>query len=259
MTSNDDDYRILHAEGYRAAIQALNKKNRPPAVLRMIMSAFESYRQSRKLGWSRPWNKYGINTFRSYKLDFPRDAGLVAMARNVLEEAAMDMPPDARAFIDDLLGDPSAARSQLMGFIFFNEIEDGDDLYEGVTLSFGRKNNKRYRDRLDIVLEAPLRHGHAQPFERVRIYVDPFRGVKPPLWKTEHSSAGLVAATALFAHLCAIYTSWESVDGRIWDHWTSAYIDYFGPRSRFIENSHFPFSPKTAQEPTSPTATNAAL
>lgn len=259
MSHSRDEYRISHAESYRAAIKALNDKDRPPAVLRMIMNAFESYRQSRKLGWSRPWNKYGVRTFRSYRLDFSRDAGLIDMAARVLAEAAGDMPPDARAFVGDLLDDRPSARGQLMGFIFYNDVSDGDDLYEGVTLSFGRKNEKRHRDRLDILLEAPLRDGAAGPLGRLRIFVDPFRGVAPPLWTVTRPAAGLAEAPKLLAHLSDLYSSWEGVEGRLWDHWTSAYIDYFGPRSRFIGNSHFPFSLNGADDPAPPAADRAPL
>ena len=65
MNTIDNPHEIQTSQTYQAAMQALNKKNRPPAVLRMLMNAFESYRQARKTGWSRPWNKYRVKTFRS--------------------------------------------------------------------------------------------------------------------------------------------------------------------------------------------------
>ncbi|MBT4770750.1 MAG: hypothetical protein HOO00_09560 [Rhodospirillaceae bacterium] len=236
-----NELKIESAESYLAAMRALNKKNRPPAVLRLLMSAFESYRQARKIGWSRPWNKYGVKTFRSYRLDFTQDTDLIALARDILKETEPEMPEAARRYVKDLLDDGPEMRGQLMGFIFFHEI-DGTYIHEGATLSFGRKIKKRYRDRLDFVFEAPIRDRRAGPFERMRIFVDPFQGVKPPLWEAEYSADLLSAAQAAFQRLRAVYTAWESVEGRSWDHWTSAYIDHFGPRRHYVENSNFPIS-----------------
>ena len=221
---------------------ALNKQDRPPAVLRVLMNAFESYRQVRKIGWSRPWNKYGIKTFRSYRLDLGKDTDLIALARDILNEAGSDVPESARDYVNDLLDDGPEARTQLMGFIFFHEIDDGKRVFEGATLSFGRKVKKRYRDRLDFIFETPVLDGRAGQFTRLRIFVDPFQGVKPPLWETECSADFLSAAPAAFQRLCAIYTTWESVPGRPWDHWTSAYIEHFGRRRHFAKNSNFPIS-----------------
>lgn len=240
MNNSDNEYKIQGARAYIAAMQALNKKNRPPAVLRLLMSAFESYRQARKIGWSRPWNKYGVNTFRSYRLDFGKDADLIAFARDILEETGAEMPEAAGAFVKNLLDDAPDARGQLMGFLFFHEIEDEGQVYESVTLSFGRKVKKRYRDRLDFIFEAGVNDDRAGPLTRVRIFIDPFEGIAPPLWEKEYSASSLPAAAAAFQHLCALFTAWETAPGRPWDHWTSSYIDHFGPRRQYFENSNFP-------------------
>lgn len=240
MNKIDNEYEIQSAEAYISAMQALNKKDRPPAILRLLMNAFESYRQARKIGWSRPWNKYGVNTYRSYRLDFGKDTDLIAFARDILEETGSEMPEAASEYVNDLLDDGPDARGQLMGFLFFHEIEDEGHVHEAVTLSFGRKIKKRYRDRLDFIFEAAVDDGRAGPLTRMRIFVDPYQGVGPPLWETNCSTAALSAAPAAFKHLCDVYTAWEKVQGRLWDHWTSAYIDHFGPRRQYIENSNFP-------------------
>ena len=109
-----------------------------------------------------------------------------------------------------------------------------------MTLSFGRKVKKRYRDRLDFIFEAAVNDGRAGPLTRMRIFVDPFEGVAPPLWETECSADTLSAAQEAFQHLCTSYTAWETSPGRPWDHWTSAYIDHFRPRQQYMENSNFP-------------------
>jgi hypothetical protein len=237
MNNIDNQTEIKSPEAYQAAMLALNNKTRPPAVLRLLMNAFESYRQARKIGWSRPWNKYGVKTFQSYRLDLNQDTDMITFAKDL---SPSEMPEDAGAYIEDLLDDAPESRQQLMGFLFFHEIIDGDQIHEGVTLSFGRKHQKRYRDRLDFVFEAPVNDGQAGSFSRLRIYVDPFQGVKPPLWETECDSVSLPVAPTAFNRLCAVYKEWQSVQGRPWDHWTSAYIDHFGPRRHFVENSHFP-------------------
>jgi len=125
MNKSGNEYEIQSADAYIAAMQALNKKDRPPAFLRLLMNAFESYRQSRKIGWSRPWNKYGVNTFRSYRLDLGKDTDLIAFARNVLDEAGSEMSESARVYVNDLLDDEPEQRGQLMGFLFFTKSRTG--------------------------------------------------------------------------------------------------------------------------------------
>ncbi len=87
MPDGANKYKIESAEAYRLAVQTLNKKDSPPKILQLIMNGFESYRASRKLGWSRPWNKYGVRTFRSYKLDFEHDMALIALASPMPRDA----------------------------------------------------------------------------------------------------------------------------------------------------------------------------
>jgi len=146
------------------------------------VEAWGSYRQSRKIGGSRPWNKYGVKTFQSYRLDLNQDTDLIEFAKDL---SSGEMPAEARAYVEDLLDDAPESRQHLMGFLFFHEIIDGEQIHEGVTLSFGRKHQKRYCDRLDFVFEAPVLNGQAGSFSKLRIYVDIFQGVKPPLWETE--------------------------------------------------------------------------
>lgn len=241
-------YVIEDGDAYLRAMQVLNAKNRPPKILRMIMNAFESYRQARKIGWSRPWNKYGVMTFRSYRLNFAEDASLVDLARSVLEAVEPGLTDAANDFVDDLLSDAPQQRQRLMGFLFYHEIEDEDGLFEGVTLSFGRVHEeKRHRDRLDFIFEAPLGDGRAEAFQRLRIFVDPYKGVGAPLWQSTWRGAETAFARPVFEDLCELYPKWEEAPGRLWDHWTSQYIDYFGPRRHFAQNSHFPISKGEAE------------
>jgi hypothetical protein len=154
----------------------------------------------------------------------------------VLATECADMPAAASQFIDELL----AQRERLMGFIFVYEYEDGGTQYEGVNLSFGRKatHEPRYRDRFDLILESPVFDGISRGLQRMRVYVDPYNGQKEPLWSAQQSPRG-TAAARLFDHLAAISWQWADDPQRIWDHWTSAYIDYFGPRRLVLQKSYF--------------------
>ena len=190
MERKPETFEIEGPAAYKAAIETLNKRGRAPSILRMIMNALESYRQARKLGWSRPWNKYGVRTFRSYRLDFSRDEGLIETACSVLATQSESVPTAAQAFVDDLLSDDPDNRMQLMGFIFYHEIEDDTGVHEGMTLSFGRKNAKRHRDRFDLVFDAPVKNGTVGSLSRLRIYVDPFEAVGPPLWQCTVNADG---------------------------------------------------------------------
>lgn len=240
MDGVEQKIEIQDAAAYVEALQILNKKSRPPAVLRLLMNAFESYRQARKIGWSRPWNKYGVTTHRSYRLNPAADNDLIVMTLALLDQAGAS--EDARKFYEELLSADPRHRGQLMGFIFFQELHDTGSVREAVTLSFGRVSKKRYRDRVDIVFEADISDGKAGPLTRLRIYVDPFLGMAPPLWEVTQAAANLPGAAAAFDRLCTIYGDWESDAERLWDHWTSAYIDYFGARSVYARNTHFPAS-----------------
>jgi hypothetical protein len=234
MSEAPDVVDIKDEAGYRVAMTTLNKQNRPPIVLRLLMSAFETYRQSRRIGWSRPWNKYGINTFQSFKLRFPADANLIELARAVLDADCPELPADADSFIQSLFSD-----DELMGFVFVHEFEEDGKRFEGATLSFGRKTQRRYRDRLDLIVEAPVDGEAIGELSRLRVFVDPYRGVKPPLWETGLDAAKSAPAATLYRTLSALSNSWAQDADKLWDHWTSRYIDYFGPRRWPLDNTPF--------------------
>ncbi|MBT3701226.1 MAG: hypothetical protein HOE62_09505 [Alphaproteobacteria bacterium] len=242
MTEAPDVVDIKDDAGYRVAMATLNKQSRPPVVLRLLMSAFEAYRQSRRIGWSRPWNKYGINTFQSFRLAFPADDNLIDLARAVLDSECADIPEDADSFIQDLL-----SGDDLMGFVFVHEFEEGSKRFEGATLSFGRKTQRRYRDRLDLIVEAPVEGAGIGEMSRLRVFVDPYRGVKPPLWQTSVNAAKSASVKTLYEELGKLSHAWAGDTDKLWDHWTSRYIDYFGPRRWPLGNT--PFYVETSATP----------
>lgn len=227
-------FEITDPESYSAAMRTLSEAKRPAWILQALMNAFEAYRQSRKIGWSRPWNKAGVTTFKSYRLDFSTDADLITLAWSILEEIrdrdTASLPEATTAFIADLLSAEPQKRRKLMGFLFYQEIEVDGRLVEAVTLSLGRVNGKRHRDRLDLIFEAPLDREIAAQLSRIRLYVDPFMGVGRPLAHIELCGTDAEAHSHALTALGALYSDWAPTKGAVWDHWTSRYIDYFGPR-----------------------------
>lgn len=227
-------YGINTDSEYGEVKKILSRGDKPHRVLRLLMNALESYRQSRKLGWSRPWNKVNLMNFQSFRLDREQDRSLFELAADVLIHDGADMPQSAKSFADDLLNSP-----QLMAFVFVHEYEDNGRLYEGATLSLGRVNNKKYRDRIDLIVEAPVVEGITQGLSRLRVFVDPYSGDKAPLWTLVQTDELSAATRRLFQRLSEISNQWASRPEKHWHHWTSDYIDYFGARRHPVKRSCF--------------------
>ena len=235
MGLNSELFHISTEEQYRWAQSTLNQQNRPPLMLRLIMNAFEAYRRSRKFGWSRPWNKQNVNNYRSFKLRPFEDQALIETLRGMISNLKIHMPPEAYSFAEHLLAD-----KHLMGFIFLHEITEEDAKFEGATLSLGRVNGRKYRDRLDVVLESKILDESSQGLSRVRIFIDPYRSNnKETLWNKEISFEFPLDMHALFSTVVECANNWTEDTSRWWQHWTIAYIDYFGPRKWRIKNSFF--------------------
>lgn len=229
-------FQIDSTRQYQEVKKTLSKKQQPGKVMRFLMNALESYRQSRKLGWSRPWNKYHLTVFQSFKLNVERDKDLLAQARQLITRDVA-MPSSARQFVIDLL----AHEDRLMGFVFVHDYQDPEEnrLYEGVTLSLGRIKDKKYRDRVDLIFESPVVDGVSKGLSRLRAYVDPFMGAKEPLWSFTIKESLPDNAASCFEKLTDCSWNWATDEEKIWDHWTSAYIDYFAPRQKMLEMSYF--------------------
>ena len=258
--SVDTESRPIETEAqYALARKVLEQRSRPPYLLRVLMNAFESYRQARRIGWSRPWNKYGVRTFCSLQLRRERDLPLIQSARSVIRSQWPAAPTQAMHFIDRLLEDPG-----LMGFIFYSEIEHTSESHsvrrsESVTLSLGRICSiaRRHRDRLDIVFDSMVgEDGQSQGLSQVRLYVDPWQGNKEPMWTAENSAAITAESTRVFGSLCRTYTDHSIDPSYVWDHWTSSYIDYFGPREWNVHAS--PLREQKTEHKASPPQARAA-
>ncbi|MEE9424733.1 MAG: hypothetical protein V3V18_07110 [Methylococcales bacterium] len=237
--SNDilDPKTVLNNEqDHQKAQDILNAGNQPSKILRFLMTRFEHYRQSKKIGWSRVWNKKHVINFQSFKLN-DKDLELRQLALQVIAAECPKIPDQANQFVQELLSGDVAP----MGFVFIHELNENGQIYEGAVLSYGRANseNRRYRDRLDIILESPITNGNSQGFSRLRIYIDPYLGHKQALWSDVKQEPFKPITEQLFNHLSALSWDWAADKNRLWEHWVTQYIEFFGPRKTPVESSYF--------------------
>lgn len=245
--SSDPSYEVSSEQDYQQALSTLSQAKQPAAILKLIMRGFEAYRAARKMGWSRPWNKYDLVNFQSLRIQPTQDQALIQLGLQLISDEFTDIPEEARDFLLELTSDTS-----LMGFIFCHEYRKDGRCWEGATLSLGRKNNRRYRDRFDIIVESEIINGISTGLSRVRAYIDPYTGKPaPPLWQAETKPQS-DAAMQLFAGLSEASWTWPEQSERVWDHWTSRYIDYFGPRQFALEQSYFTLPDKRSGRIDSP-------
>ena len=243
VSDYSESYASITNEGeYRAVQSALSHRNRPHVILRYLMNLFEEYRQARRIGWSRPWNKAGVRTFLAFKMDvedelFPAKV-LDALPRDGIPEEGLSLAREL------------AARPE-MAFLFLSEIEEGGRRFESATLSLGRVNasNRRCRDRVDVILDAEIVGARCMGLTRVRVFVDPYRGPKAGEWSVTTSATPVLRQLAGELRLRA--AGWAVRGERVWNHWTSDYIDYFGPAEWSVENPWLPRSVGPFLQPSS--------
>lgn len=224
-----------------ALMREISLKRRPNALLVRMMNALEKKRQGKGYGWSRAWNKYGLNVFRSHTANMIEDGEYIAPVRPFLEEILPQLEEPYGEFIPDLLSDPKS-----MVFTFYhNNHSDGEE-YEGLTLSFGRKvpADQTKRDRLDIILEDRRVDGAVDgAVDRVRVYVCPWDSYTDKKFHlaelTDFEPKQKISAQQLYEHAVSYYHQWKDDEERQWNHWSTRYIDYFGPRQFIPRGSCF--------------------
>jgi hypothetical protein len=230
---------IQSASQYRSAVKQLDQGKRPPFLLRLLMNALESYRQARKMGWSRPQNKYGLTVFQSFKMDPSRDQTVIDLAMKTFLTEFTELDEASSDFVREIHQDP-----RLMGFVFVHDFSEKGKTYEGLTFSFGRvaEGQTHHRDRIDLIVESEVKGGTSLGLSRIRAYVDPFKLPirKNPAQVFSHEDSLSDDAHELFLEASEISSSWQDETGRTWDHWTQRYINYFGPRTMPVANSYFP-------------------
>ncbi|MDA1274952.1 MAG: hypothetical protein O2960_13030 [Verrucomicrobia bacterium] len=215
-------------------MRELGLQRRPAWVLRKLMNVLEQRRQAKGLGWSRSWNKVGLNVFRTHVQRIDQDTDYFQALHPFLDRFLPKAPVEFREFVRDLLGDPSR-----MAFTFYHNHECGEDQYEGMTLSIGRRvpADATKRDRFDLILEDRRLDGFVDGnVDRIRIYICPwYRYRKDKEYYsdsiTELSGDDLAVAQDIFQLCVRKYHEWKEIKDRQWSHWSQHYIDYFGPRS----------------------------
>ena len=214
---------------------------RPHWLLVKMMNALERKRQQKGYGWSRAWNKYGQTVFRSHTASMIEDRDYVAPVRPFLESFLGQMEEPYESFVGDLFEDPSC-----MVFTFYHNSQGEEDQLEGLTLSFGRKvkGDMSKRDRLDIILEDRRVNGAVdRDVNRVRVYVCPWETYENKEFYLREvaslSPAQYEAAQKLYEHAVTYYHRWKGEESRQWSHWSTRYIDYFGPREFIPQGSSF--------------------
>ncbi|MDH5547185.1 MAG: hypothetical protein OEZ43_16480 [Gammaproteobacteria bacterium] len=236
-----DEYTIDSESQYNGIRDILSKQTQRPGVLRLLMRAMERYRSTRKYGWSRPWNKDGVLNTLSLRVRPCEDLELISESIRILENECIGIPEEVISVVHELLLD----QNHLMGFLFVQEITDSDgSSFEALTISLGRVQQKRYRDRLDIILESPVVDNKSTGLQRIRVFVDPYdEGRKEPLWTFESNAIHSKHTQHTFEALSAVTWAWANKRERVWSHWTSRYIDYFGER-QWPLNRCFLFHPE---------------
>jgi len=215
-------------------MREISLRERPNWLLRLFMNALEKKRQARGMGWSRPWNKQGLNIFRTHVASLREDADQFAPLAPFLDQFAPQIPADYADFLIDLLADPAC-----MSFVFYHNHDHATGQYEGLTLSFGRRaaGDRARRDRADVILEDRRVDGRVDgEVDRLRIYLCPWeryaRGREHfRLEAVDFSAPQRDAVRYLYRESVRHYHQWKSDEARQWSHWSQQYIDYFGPRS----------------------------
>ncbi|KAB8029048.1 hypothetical protein [Fluviispira multicolorata] len=235
-----DEVKEINTESnYKSTYQALTIKKLPNYILLSLMQIFEDYRSKRKIGWSRPWNKYNLCTFQSYRWDIRIDNDIFSLLRIILLQNIHFFDENSEFFIRDILNDPRA-----QGFLFFHDHKENIKDYEGMTLSFGRFStlNKRFRDRIDIILESQIiNRTSTQKLDSIKIYVDPHNGDTklPQVLKLDKSFLKThIHLKNLFEILIKKYHIWEHTE-REWYHWSQKFVPYFGERNSIPINTLF--------------------
>lgn len=226
----------------QALKRELDLQNKPSWILRKLMNALEAKRMKKKLGWSRPWNKYGVSIFRSHILHIRKDNDYINNALDLALQLIGEVDSHYKTFIESFYQDPKR-----MAFVFYHNHEDQDgNQYEGLTISIGRKvpDDKTKRDRLDIVLEDLRVDGSVDgQLDRIRVYVNPWQQFQDDkmyvLDIKNPQDEDLRIAQVFYDLSIKNYHNWKEQTERQWEHWSIRYIDYFCGRSFIPQNSSF--------------------
>ncbi|MDQ8204190.1 hypothetical protein [Pelagicoccus sp. SDUM812003] len=224
-----------------ALMRELTLQKRPFRILREFMKALEQKRAAKGLGWSRPWNKYGLTVFRTHIHPIGQDAKYLIDARELIQPCIAKLPDEYQLFVDDLWCDPN-----LKAFTFYHNNKDEWGEFEGLSLSLGRKvaHDPSKRDRIDLILEDKRVDGAVDgSIERVRLYVNPWLTYQNREYKLIEQGGPFEPVDEgyqdFYQESCRRYDRWKTDKSRQWSHWSANYIEYFGPRCFIPKGSSF--------------------
>lgn len=218
----------------------ISLQKRPNGFLSRMMNALEGKRQEKGMGWSRSWNKYGMNTFRTHICDITTDIDYLLPVDEYIKSQYPLMQSNNRSFVGDLLQD-----SKRMVYTFYHNGDYDGEQFEGITLSMGRVNmeDRTKRDRLDIVMEDKRTEQIVDGVvDKVRIILcpwDTYKNKDLQLIELDPERDLNEDHQTLYKHLINYYHKWKVDENRQWSHWSTRYIDYFGPRQFIPTGSSF--------------------
>jgi len=226
----------------QSLVREISNEKAPPKLLVILMNLLEKMRQGRGMGWSRAWNKYGVNTFHTHKVLPTQDHEQIEEAHRFLSLIAEKAGKEHLPFIEDLLTDPN-----LMCFHFYHDRDEDLGPTEGLTVSLGRKvpDDRSKRDRIDIVFEDTVVAGAVDGLvDRIRVFICPWSeyqdGRAYHLIDFKETPGELREVVQDFYNRqVECFHRWKRIPERTWDHWSTRYIDYFGPRKISPLNTRF--------------------
>ena len=92
-----------------ALMREIGLKKKPNALLSKMMNILEQKRQKKGHGWSRAWNKYGLNVFRTHICSAEKDGDYLEPLSAFLVEFPKELPEAYSTFAKNLLSDPERA------------------------------------------------------------------------------------------------------------------------------------------------------
>jgi hypothetical protein len=218
----------------------LSLQKRPAWIMRVMMNALEKQRSGKKFGWSRPWNKMGYMIYRTHIHKKSEDELYFEVMHEMLKQTCKEAPKVYLDFIESLFKEEKP-----MAFTFYhNRTDENGEMFEGLTFGLGRKasENKKMRDRIDIVLEDKRESDGSVDgvMDKIRIYINPWSEYESDaLFELELNGEEAKVFDPIYKRSVDVYHSLKVNEDRLWKHWSVNYIDYFGKRDFIAKNSSF--------------------
>ena len=214
-------------------------QKRPKNILFKMMNILEQKRMDKKLGWSRPWNKYNLSIFRTHihfiKQDREYLQTMFDLVLYLLSKLSVEQ--DYANFAKSLMQDQS-----LLAFSFYQNRQDDEGDFEGICFSIGVKQG-RFRDRLDLIFEDKRRNDGSvdSKLDQLRLYINPYKRFANDEFYLAKLVDNDIDGQMQGAYDLGIetYHQLKANPKRLWKHWSINYIDYFRARDFIPKNSAF--------------------